>query len=65
MVMKASEIEHREATEQEDKHLHEMPVAELEEFLAEATVVRKGTTLFAVVDGIAYHIEELADNHNS
>lgn len=61
MVMKASEIEHRKATPEEESHLIEMDHDTLEDFLAEAVVVREDTTLFAVVGGVAYHLEELAN----
>lgn len=56
----ASEINYREATDEEDKRLLEMTDVELESFLDEAEVVYEGTNLFAVVEGIAYHLEELA-----
>ena len=56
----ASEINYREATDEEDNRLLEMTDEEFENFLDEAEVVHEGTDLFAVVEGIAYHLEELA-----
>lgn len=61
MVMRASEIDHREATEEEVQQVQEMELAEIESFLSEATVVRNGTKLLAIVEGVAYHIEEIAN----
>lgn len=59
MVMQLSEIEHREATSDEVREVINMELDEIGTFLSEATVAIDDLRLLVIIEGVAYHLEEI------
>lgn len=60
MVMQLSEIEYREATPDEVKEFVDMDIDKIGTFLSGATVAIDGLKLLVVIEGVAYHLDEIA-----
>lgn len=61
MILEASEVDFREATVDEKKELISKKDYEIIDFLSDASLVNKDKTIMAVVEGVAYPLEEIAN----
>lgn len=60
MILEGKDIKYRKATQIEIKELLDKDITEVKKFLAKAQMMKDHDTIFALVEGVAFPIKELA-----